>query len=191
MTIWFTSDEHYSHLNVIRYCQRPFSSIDEMNETMIRLHNEVVSPGDEVWHLGDFSLRDEYVKQYLPRLNGIHHLICGNHDSCFPKHKGHNKARQFYLDCGFTSIQTQTTLNLESLGEVLLSHMPIRSVTEIEKYSEYRPTKEQVALTETNILIHGHIHEKWRRRDNMINVGVDVWDFRPVSEKQLVEFIKS
>ena len=56
MTTWFTSDEHHWHANIIRYSKRPFSSIVEMTEELVRRHNAVVKAEDTVWHLGDFSM---------------------------------------------------------------------------------------------------------------------------------------
>ena len=50
--IWFTSDEHYGHQNIIQFCKRPFLNLEHMTERLISHHNEVVKPGDEVFHLG-------------------------------------------------------------------------------------------------------------------------------------------
>ena len=55
MTIWFTSDTHFDHKNIIKYCNRPFKDIDEMNAELERRWNAVVAPGDRVFHLGDFA----------------------------------------------------------------------------------------------------------------------------------------
>ena len=83
--IFFTSDQHFDHLNVIKYCDRPFRDISHMNEELIRLHNETVAPEDIVYHLGDFSLNKRAPEQVLYRLNGEHHLAAaGNHDWCHP-----------------------------------------------------------------------------------------------------------
>ena len=79
MTIWFTADEHYSHAKIIEHCKRPFATVEEMNETIIRNHNSVVVPGDTVWHLGDFVWKDIYTN-WDSKLNGIHKFIKGNHD---------------------------------------------------------------------------------------------------------------
>jgi calcineurin-like phosphoesterase family protein len=75
---WLTADEHFGHTNIIKFCNRPFSTIEEMNEAIIARHNEVVGIYDTVWHLGDFAWHN--ANQYLKRLNGKHHLIFGNHD---------------------------------------------------------------------------------------------------------------
>ena len=79
--VFFTSDTHFNHNNIIQYCQRPFKSSDEMNEAMIDNWNSVVGEDDTVFHLGDFCLgcAEEWNKT-LNRLNGRIYLILGNHD---------------------------------------------------------------------------------------------------------------
>lgn len=83
--IWFTSDTHFNHPNVIQHDRRPFADIDEMTEAIIERWNSVVARGDVVYHLGDFAItwgKRDYpcVDQILSRLNGTKHLIQGNHD---------------------------------------------------------------------------------------------------------------
>lgn len=75
---FFTSDTHFGHANIIKYCNRPFQNVAEMNETLIARWNEVVKPGDYVYHLGDFCFGD--FGRYFNRLNGIISFIEGNHD---------------------------------------------------------------------------------------------------------------
>ena len=76
-----TSDQHFNHENIIKYCNRPFSSVEEMNEEMIKRWNAVVSKDDTVFVLGDFFMgRLTEIKDILPRLNGHIMLVEGNHD---------------------------------------------------------------------------------------------------------------
>lgn len=78
---FFTADQHYGHANVIRFCERPFASVDEMDRELIRRHNAVVGPGDTVVHAGDFAYRNARPPQsYLAELNGTHILVRGSHD---------------------------------------------------------------------------------------------------------------
>ena len=81
MAVFFTSDTHFGHAAVIRSCERPFASAQEMDEALIARWNAVVAPGDAVYHLGDFCYRsDREAPYYLDRLHGKIHLIEGNHD---------------------------------------------------------------------------------------------------------------
>lgn len=69
--IWFTSDQHFYHKNVIRYCNRPFKSLEEMHETLIQNWNKVVGPTDIVYILGDFAFCGvARMKEIVSRLNG-------------------------------------------------------------------------------------------------------------------------
>jgi calcineurin-like phosphoesterase family protein len=78
---WFTADEHFGHTNIIKYCNRPFSSVEEMDYAIIKKHNEVVGMDDTVIHLGDFTLKSkEKALSYISRLNGNHIFIQGSHD---------------------------------------------------------------------------------------------------------------
>jgi len=77
--IWITADLHLNHKNIIRYCDRPFSTVKEMNKTLIENWNRKVEPGDTVFFLGDLAVgRDKY--RWLRELNGKIVLIGGNHD---------------------------------------------------------------------------------------------------------------
>jgi calcineurin-like phosphoesterase family protein len=79
--IWFTSDNHFGHANIIKFCHRPFDDVDEMNAEMIKRWNEKVAPEDLVYHLGDFALMPtQKLRQLIAQLNGKIHLIVGNHE---------------------------------------------------------------------------------------------------------------
>lgn len=82
MNIWFTSDTHFGHFNIMRYCNRPFSDVHEMDEAFIKNWNDRVKSSDMVYHLGDFAFcRDpRAVQERRDRLNGQIQLIWGNHD---------------------------------------------------------------------------------------------------------------
>ena len=69
--IWFTSDTHFGHGNIIKSCNRPFASIEEMDQTIIENWNKLIKPQDEVFHLGDFSYGDaSSIESVLKKLNG-------------------------------------------------------------------------------------------------------------------------
>ena len=81
MRTFFTADTHFFHQNIIKYCSRPFDHADEMNEVIIRNWNNVVTPQDEIYHLGDFAFcPPDKAANIARRLNGKKYLIRGNHD---------------------------------------------------------------------------------------------------------------
>lgn len=80
--IFFTSDHHFGHENIIKFCNRPFKDAREMNEELIKRWNEKIKPNDHVYHLGDFGLTyKENLAQIIDQLNGKIYLIVGNHES--------------------------------------------------------------------------------------------------------------
>lgn len=81
--IWCIADTHFNHSNVIKYCNRPFASVEEMDDCMIQVWNELIKPEDTVCHIGDLCLegRGKKVDDYISKLNGKITLIRGNHDS--------------------------------------------------------------------------------------------------------------
>lgn len=170
---YFTGDEHYGHDarfgkgGIIYWAERPYKNIDTMANSIIRRNNEIVQDDDEVYHLGDIFWygpeRKGSTIQIMKRLKGIHHLILGNHDKLKPFD---------YIDIGFTSVHTSLLIEIQGLYFVL-AHDP----------SVY------IALPKNTYLLCAHIHTlfKYLPEKNVLNVGVDVWDFRPVSEDQILE----
>ena len=182
--VLFTSDMHYGHRNIIRYCARPFADVDEMRETLVARWNEAVKPEDRVYVLGDFSLDKRQLQEILPRLSGEKHLIAGNHDLCHPSRKRIAKFTQLYLDAGFASVSVESFLDVDG-QRIRLHHLPYRGdSTKVERYREFRPVDDGLWL------FHGHVHEVWKVRDRQINVGVDQWDFRPVALETLMEIVR-
>jgi len=89
MTTWFTADLHFSHANIIKYANRPFSSVEEMDRILIDNFNNKVSQEDTTYIVGDFCFSDVTRGQnYLNRLNGVKYLIEGNHDKTAVKLEG-------------------------------------------------------------------------------------------------------
>lgn len=79
--IWFVSDTHFSHKNIIKYCNRPWDDTHQMNKDMVELWNDTVDPNDTVFHLGDFAMGNRSsVPSILDRLHGHIIFIPGNHD---------------------------------------------------------------------------------------------------------------
>ena len=79
--VFFTSDHHFGHKNIIRFSDRPFETVEEMDEAMVERWNEVVGERDHVFHLGDVSLHGpQRTRELLDRLNGHIYLVIGNHE---------------------------------------------------------------------------------------------------------------
>ena len=83
MTTWFTSDLHFGHRNIIKYCRRPFGNVELMDAALVENWNRVVQPDDVVWNLGDlaFCCSPKHAYECFSQLNGEQHFIMGNHDS--------------------------------------------------------------------------------------------------------------
>jgi calcineurin-like phosphoesterase family protein len=160
--IWFTSDTHYGHANIVKYCGRPFSSVEEMDEAMIERWNRVVKPGDTVYHLGDVMMGQnmrERLATLRSRLSGHITLVLGNHD----------RSPGVYLAAGFERALRSITTSAGGLGGTY-------DVGRLVSMRHHPPK------TPPNcIYLCGHVHEKWKRRGNVINVGVDQWEFTPVN----------
>lgn len=188
--IYFSSDQHYFHSNVIKYCARPFASVEEMNEMMVKYWNDTVSPDDTVYCLGDFSMAFRPVETFTRRLNGTKYLVPGNHDFCHSYHKKSRNAdkraewTQKYVDNGWIVLPEQTTLEIPGVATVNMCHHPYHLTDAFDdKYKNWRP------VDDGRWLLCGHVHEKWKVVDKMINVGVDQWDFKPVSVDEISKII--
>lgn len=182
---WFTSDTHFGHRAMVEREWRPqFATVAEMDEALIENWNETVTPGDTVWHLGDVGLgHDAHILGCVRRLNGTIHLVPGNHDSVWPGHRQAHKFQQQWLE-EFDSIQPYARRRIAGQN-VMLSHFPYDGDhQDFERFSQYRLRDEGLAL------IHGHVHKEWQVRGRQVNVGVDVWDLRPVHLDQLAQLVE-
>lgn len=184
MGLFFTADQHFGHANIIRFCDRPFTDPDHMREVLVSRWNEVVSAEDTVWVLGDWAMGNvQETLQVHSRLNGKKALVVGNHDKCFPGRRGFEKFQQLYLDHGFDSIVDSAKMVLAD-QEVLVSHWPyVGDSHDGDRFEAFRPKDTG------SWLLHGHVHEKWRQRGRMVNVGVDAWAGYPVSVDRLADLM--
>ncbi len=185
--IYFTSDQHYYHENVIKYCGRPYKSVEEMNEMLILNWNNTVHPDDTVYIIGDFSLALRPIEIIAHRLVGTKYLIPGNHDWCHPYNKKSRKEGQLehwtnkYKSHGLEVLPLDHTLEIPGVATVNMNHMPYD--IEDSRYQKYKPKDDG------RWLLCGHVHEKWKIKNKMINVGVDVWDYKPVSIEEIKKII--
>ncbi|MFW5795139.1 MAG: metallophosphoesterase family protein [Bacillota bacterium] len=161
--IYFTSDSHFFHKNIITYCNRPYSNIEDMNKDIIKKWNSKVLPGDTVYHLGDFCFNPYYVPDIISKLNAKQIiLICGNHDSRIWKKRDIFNDTKLQI-AGYNTIHE---INYQGLP-IILCHFPMLSW----------PKK-----SHGSVHFFGHIHNVSRDdiQPNSCNVGVDCWDFYPV-----------
>lgn len=113
--IYFTSDTHFGHDTIIKFCHRPFKDVEEMNSELIRRWNEKVGPDDTIFHLGDFAFGGSDIwNNILKQLNGHKILIIGNHDI--------KNLREGYMQY-FDYVGPQLLLNIEERS-VYLNHYP-------------------------------------------------------------------
>lgn len=124
--IFLISDSHFGHKNIIKYCNRPFDNVEDMNSTLIKNWNSVVDNEDYVYHLGDFGLgtKNELIA-IGNKLNGHKILVMGNHD---------HMSKTAYKECGFDKVE-KGPLRLRFDGDkivYLLSHYPISNLEDNE-----------------------------------------------------------
>lgn len=171
--IWFTSDTHFCHENIIRFCNRPFSNVDEMNEELIRRWNETVPPDGIVFHLGDFCLgHPGDWNDIINQLNGQIYLILGNHDMKYIK-QGFMKR--------FVYVTQQMSIRVGGQA-IILNHNPFLCYG-----GAYRNVWQ----------LFGHVHSGPLSKNGLdvprldmlfptqYDVGVDNNDFRPISFQEL------
>ncbi len=188
MTVWYTSDQHFFHANIIDHCGRPFADVDEMNEALVDRWNAVVKPADAVWVVGDVALSPKGLGP-VARLNGYKVLVAGNHDSCWDGHKRWRRAVQVYMDAGFRAVVPSGVVDRHVLLggiPVKMSHLPYAGDSHPQdRYADRRPVDDGL------VLIHGHVHEMWKVRGRMLNVGVDVWDYVPVHQDVVIDEVRA
>jgi calcineurin-like phosphoesterase family protein len=192
MARWFTSDLHFGHENIIRFCNRPFDSVHEMNVEICRSINSKVGPEDELWILGDLALGNS--QKTIPIVRhltaGTIHFVSGNHDRCHPYNGSkHEKWIDQYKKLFSGDLYLgNTSLTLSDGTHVEVSHFPYIGDSYdwgrgTDRFSDWR-VKDQ-----GNWLLCGHVHDSWKQNNKMINVGIDVWGGLPASEYQIIETI--
>lgn len=186
---WWTADLHFGHANIIKYCNRPFGSVEEMDARLLERWNATVSAGDEIWVLGDWVLGNSAsggLGDHLHKMAGRKILVPGNHDACWAGRTKHLERRtREYLDAGFDEIIQPPTRTVVAGTPVLVHHFPYHGDSKDtgDRFVEHR------LADEGDWLLHGHIHDRWLQLDRQINVGVDAWGGRPVAEGELAELI--
>lgn len=171
--IWVISDTHFNHANILNFTDsntdelvRPqFNDVQEMNEIMIQRWNEVVKPGDKVYHLGDVVMGNDqegWMKRHWPRLMGKKRLIVGNHDNIKMLSSG-----GFFAKVELWRVFTE-------FG-IILSHIPLHSSNLYRGASQGRQM----------LNVHGHIHQNPSPDGPYRCVCVEQTDYRPVNIETL------
>lgn len=152
--IWLYADPHFGHKNVIKYCNRPFKTIGEMNTQLIKNFNKVVEHDAIVFILGDFSfLNTESTQQILKAMNGFKYLIKGNHD---------RKTNSFYRSIGFMEVYDKPILFTYKNLTYILSHEPINTA-------------------QGNFInIHGHTHGQTSNLPWSFDISVEMTKYKPI-----------
>lgn len=191
MERWFTSDQHFDHVNIISFCDRPFTSVEQMNDEIINRWNSVVGDDDIVYVLGDFAMGHRGVSvPYAEKLKGTKFLVPGNHDAVWSGNpeKQVNRWMQVYVNSGLIVVDGSIELRLNDQA-FKACHFPYYDIERhAGRFTDQVWSPEDDGET---WLLHGHVHQAWQadRERRQINVGVDVWDFYPVHEGTVLEIV--
>lgn len=155
---YFTADPHFGHDNIRTFCNRPFSTVAAMDAAMLSAYQSAMAPDDDLWIIGDFAFAHsddaERLEALLAAIPGRKHLIKGNHDKPWM-----TKLK------GWASVHDMVQI-IEDGTRLTLCHYPMITW----------PGSRHGALQ-----LFGHVHDNWAGSRNSINVGVDLWGFRPVT----------
>lgn len=180
MDLWFTSDWHLGHENIIKYSGRPFANAREMDEALLTWHNELVKPSDHVYNLGDLTMlrggrvQQEIFTTKMRQFHGHKRLLLGNHDH-FPI--------EVYLRAGFEKIYA----TWRGIDNILLSHIPIHSgsigsaVANVHGHTHTHPNEPPIlgVTKDGKVLVKPYV-----------NICVEVTNYRPISLDEVKQRIR-
>lgn len=159
MTTWFTADLHLSHANIIGFCNRPFSDARSMDAAIIAELQGRVRSEDDLWILGDFAIskatdtQRAAVREMFDAIPGRKHLVVGKHD------------RAWFRDLPWNSLSQMADIIADG-RRLCLCHYPMITFPGARR---------------GGLQLFGHVHQNWPGTRKSVNVGVDMWDFRPVT----------
>ncbi|WP_336098070.1 metallophosphoesterase [Roseovarius sp. CH_XMU1461] len=161
MANWYTADLHFNHTNIIRHCSRPFASSAEMDKEILH-RMQCVGDEDHLWILGDFAfarnaVSRRYVADLFEAIPGHKHLVRGNHD-----HKSTN-------NLPWASVQDLVEIK-DQEQNLVLCHYPLITWNKA-RYG--------------TLHLFGHVHNEFKGYKGAVNVGVDCWNFRPLSLSEI------
>lgn len=175
--IYITSDTHFNHSNIIKYCNRPFSDVNEMNNTLIDNWNKIVNKNDLVIHLGDFSFGKTIasIKKIRDKLNGDIILILGNHDYL---------SQDDYIKAGFSHVYSKLEVNLYNTF-CIFCHFQMLYWNKSEHGSMH---------------FYGHHHKETDKAEAIasmyasnrrFNAGVDLNNYTPINLYSIINELKN
>ncbi len=166
--IYFTSDHHFGHANIIKFCNRPFTDVEEMNQVLIQRWNEKIKVGDDVYHLGDFGLTNkDQLTEIIDQLNGNIHLIKGNHEgSALQLTKKFQWVKDYY------ELKVKDPDLKNGVQRIILFHYAMRVWR-----GDYRGTWH----------LYGHSHGNLPDKKDQLSfdIGVDSHNFYPLSYQEV------
>jgi calcineurin-like phosphoesterase family protein len=168
---FFTSDTHWGHKNIIKYSNRPYANVDEMNEALIDNWNSVVQPDDLIYHLGDFAfLEANKLENVLRRLNGRKRLIWGNHDQTLQNNKA---LQQKYFEWCKDMYEFKEVVDNE-VRHFVLCHYAMLVWNKSHRGA---------------FMLHGHSHGslKYPFPAKIMDVGVDPQGYFPISIEEVTK----
>lgn len=184
-SIWFTSDTHFGHENIIKYTKRPFQSVEEMDKELIKRWNDVVAPDDTVYHLGDFTLGNINKFQfYIEQLNGRINILSNkwHHDKYWIK--------DYHKDFDIKAFVYKFRV------PILLDAIEVLTIDDDSKYGKkitlcHYPLEEWESKYYGSIHLHGHIHTVGYRTHtlNKLDVGVDNNNFAPINLYDIMQLL--
>lgn len=202
---WFTSDWHFGHSNILTHVPERreylgmtrWGDVNDMNDALVALWNSQVAPDDTVWVVGDMCMGkvpDTIV--HVGRLNGTKHLVLGNHDRPHPVATKSEEKRAEWADLYgqyFDKMVTSTVLDFDGLN-IEVNHFPFPGNDHTDEGTErYNASKiaEWSPVDRGKPLVCGHVHNAWKHKDTMFNVGIDAWDGRMITPKEIGEYFRS
>ena len=172
---FWTSDYHFNHTNVIQYSNRPFATVQEMNDVMSRNHNSVVGRNDMVFILGDFAFaKPGEIEAIVQQLNGQKYLIFGNHDKTIRKNK---QLQSHFVKC-VDYLEHTIKLSPTEKQYVVMSH-----------YAHLTWNRKHHGAW----MLHGHSHGTltYPFEGKIMDVGVDVHNYTPISFEQIQQHMSA
>jgi len=169
---YFTADEHFGHKSILKYCRRPFATVEDMDNEIIARRNDVVGSNDVVYGLGDFTLSED-PRSYFAQLNGIARIVPGGHDRRWIK-----KYRTLYTrDAEVEILPPLFTLKIPIVDRkhplaIVLCHYSLR-IWSRSHYGSFH--------------CFGHSHGRLPEYGRSMDVGVDAHDFYPVSLQEVFD----